>query len=40
MLNAGGPLHGLIAFPEHKAALYTVRTKLKMAKESKPIIKK
>jgi hypothetical protein len=29
----------LIAFPEHKAALHTARAKLKMAKESKPIIK-
>jgi len=39
MLNAGGPVCGLIAFPEHKAALHTARAKLEMAKESKPIIK-
>jgi hypothetical protein len=39
MLNASGPVSLLIAFPEHKAALHTARAKLKMAKESKPIIK-
>jgi hypothetical protein len=39
MLNAGGPVCGLIAFPEHKAALHTAQAKLKMAKEGKPIIK-
>jgi len=37
--HAGGPVPGLIAIPEHKAALHTARAKLKMAKESKPIIK-
>jgi hypothetical protein len=42
MGNAGGPLTplpGLITYPAHKAALHTARAKLKMAKESKPVIK-
>jgi hypothetical protein len=43
MGNAGGqatPWADPISYPEHKAALRAARAKLKMAKESKPIIKK